>query len=132
MEIGKMTMGMRRTKMKLTSDNLEKIFNYIESQLEDDDGRGEFDEETQILSAVDRTIEMFKEKEDQGLHFADELHKINDMLMCSKEDFLYSYAYLSEDDYEKTRKYIIDVFKKHYKTNNILADVDTYEEKEDE
>ena len=39
----------------------------------------------------------------KGLNFADELHKINDMLMCSKEDFLYSYAYLSEDDYEKTR-----------------------------
>jgi hypothetical protein len=55
----------RRTKMKLTSDNLKKIFNYIESQLEDDDGRGEFDEETPILSAVDRTIEMFKENEDE-------------------------------------------------------------------
>ena len=118
--------------MKLTSDNLEKIFNYIESQLEDDDGRGEFDEETPILSAVDRTIEMFKEKKDKGLSFADELHKINDMLICSKWDFLYSYAYLSEDDYEKTRKYIIDVFKKHYKTNNILADVETYEENEDD
>jgi hypothetical protein len=52
--------------MKLTSDNLEKIFNYIESQLEDDDGRGEFDEETPILSAVDRTIEMFKENEDDN------------------------------------------------------------------
>lgn len=51
--------------MKLTSDNLEKIFNYIESQLEDDNGRGEFDEETSILSAVDRTIEMFKENEDE-------------------------------------------------------------------
>ncbi len=55
---------MRTTKMKLTSDNLEKIFNYIEYQLEDDDGRGEFDEETSILSAVDRTIEMFKENKD--------------------------------------------------------------------
>jgi len=53
--------------MKLTSDNLEKIFNYIESQLEDDDGRGEFDEETTILSAVDRTIEMFKENEDEDI-----------------------------------------------------------------
>ena len=46
--------------MKLTSDNLEKIFNYIDSQLADEDS-GEFDEETPILSAVDRTIEMFKE-----------------------------------------------------------------------
>ena len=68
----------------------------------------------------------------KGFNFADELHKINDMLTCSKEDFLYSYDYLSEDDYEETRKYIIDVFKKHYKTNNILADVDTYEENEDD
>ena len=46
--------------MKLTSNNLEKIFNYIDSQLADKD-IGEFDEETPILSAVDRTIEMFKE-----------------------------------------------------------------------
>ena len=52
--------------MKLTSDNLEKIFNYIESQLEDDEGRGEFDEETPILSVVDRTIEMFKENENEN------------------------------------------------------------------
>ena len=51
--------------MKLTSNNLEKIFNYIESQLEDGDGRGEFDKETPILSAVDRTIEMFKENEEK-------------------------------------------------------------------
>jgi len=49
--------------MKLTSDNLEKIFNYIDSQLEDDDGRGEFDEETPILSAVDRTIDDLEENE---------------------------------------------------------------------
>ena len=56
------TLG-RNLKMKLTSDNLEKIFNYIDSQLADKDS-GEFDEETPILSAVDRTIEMFKENED--------------------------------------------------------------------
>lgn len=68
----------------------------------------------------------------KGLHFADELHKIDDMLICSKDDFLYSYNYLSEDDYEETRKYIIDVFKKHYKTNNILADITTYEGNENE
>ncbi len=68
----------------------------------------------------------------KGLHFAHELHKIDDMLTCSKADFLYSYNYLSEDDYEETRKYIIDVFKKHYKTNNILADIITYEGNESE
>ena len=53
------TLG-RNLKMKLTNDNLEKVFNYIESQLADKDA-GEFDEETPVLSAVDRTIEMFKE-----------------------------------------------------------------------
>ena len=46
--------------MKLTNDNLEKVLNYIESQLADKDA-GEFDEKTPVLSAVDRTIEMFKE-----------------------------------------------------------------------
>jgi hypothetical protein len=60
-----MVLYIRRAKMKLTSNNLEKIFNYIESQLEDGDGRGEFDKETSILSAVDRTIEMFKENEER-------------------------------------------------------------------
>jgi|TARA_R110001606_G_scaffold103676_1_gene226713 hypothetical protein len=47
--------------MILNRKNLEIIFNYIESQLEDDDGRGEFDEETSILNAVDRTIDMFED-----------------------------------------------------------------------
>ena len=52
--------------MKLTNDNLEKVVDYIESQLADEDS-GEFDEETPILSAVDRTIEMFEEKEDESI-----------------------------------------------------------------
>ena len=47
--------------MILNRENLEIIFNYIESQLEDHDGRGEFDEETSILNAVDRTIDMFED-----------------------------------------------------------------------
>ena len=51
--------------MKLTNDNLEKVVDYIESQLADEDV-GEFDEETSILSAVERTIEMFKENEDEN------------------------------------------------------------------
>ena len=51
--------------MKLTRDNLEKVFNYIEYQLEDEDA-GEFDEETPILTAVERTIEMFEESEDDS------------------------------------------------------------------
>ena len=51
-----------RKKMKLTHKNLKKVFDYIESQIEDENGRGEFDEETPILSAVERTIEMLEEK----------------------------------------------------------------------
>jgi len=54
--------------MKLTRDNLEKVFNYIEYQLEDEDA-GEFDEETPILSAVERTIEMFEENEDEYMEW---------------------------------------------------------------
>ena len=52
--------------IKLTSDNLEKVVDYIESQLADEDA-GEFDEETSILSAVERTIEMFEENEGDNL-----------------------------------------------------------------
>jgi hypothetical protein len=51
--------------MKLTNDNFEKVVDYIGSQLADEDA-GEFDEETSILSAVERTIEMFKENEDEN------------------------------------------------------------------
>ncbi len=48
--------------MKLTHKNLKKVFDYIESKIEDENGRGEFDKETPILSAVERTIEMLEEK----------------------------------------------------------------------
>jgi|TARA_R110000764_G_scaffold171647_1_gene258469 hypothetical protein len=46
--------------MILNRKNLEIIFNYIESQLAEED-IGEFDEETPILSAVERTIDMFED-----------------------------------------------------------------------
>ena len=46
--------------MKLTHKNLEKVFDYIESQIEDENGRGEFDKETDLLNAVERTIEMLE------------------------------------------------------------------------
>jgi hypothetical protein len=64
----------------------------------------------------------------KGIHFADELHKISDMLICDKDDFLYSYSYLTENDYEETKKYIINLLKKHYKNNNIKADIETYKQ----
>ena len=56
------TLQRKEKGMKLTHKNLEKVFDYIESQIEDENGRGEFDEETPILSAVERTIEMLEEK----------------------------------------------------------------------
>jgi len=68
----------------------------------------------------------------KGFNFADELHKINDMLTCSKDDFLYSYSYLDENDYEETRKFIIELMKNYYKQNNIKADIKTYKEVSDE
>jgi vacuolar-type H+-ATPase catalytic subunit A/Vma1 len=47
--------------MKLNQENLSKVFNYVAEQIEDDSGRGEFDEETSLLCAVSRTIEMIEE-----------------------------------------------------------------------
>jgi len=52
-------------KMKLNIKNLTKVFNYVAEQIEDDNGRGEFDEETSLISAVSRTIEMFEEVSDE-------------------------------------------------------------------
>jgi len=45
--------------MELNKENLEKIFNFIDNQISD--VNGEFDEETPILTAVERTIEMLLE-----------------------------------------------------------------------
>ena len=47
--------------MKLNKENLEKIFNFIDNQISD--VSGEFDEETPILTAVERTIDMLEEVE---------------------------------------------------------------------
>ena len=45
--------------MELTLANLQIVNNYIIEQLQNDNG--EFDNETDLLSAVERTIEMLKE-----------------------------------------------------------------------
>ena len=45
--------------MKTTMDNLEKVSRYIIEQLS---LNGEFDRETPLLSAVERTIEMLIEE----------------------------------------------------------------------
>ena len=50
--------------MKLTEENFNLVFDYIDSQV-NDEVFGEFDEETDLLNAVERTIEMFEESEDE-------------------------------------------------------------------
>ena len=45
--------------MQTTMDNLEKVSRYIIEQLS---LNGEFDRETPLLSAVERTIEMLREE----------------------------------------------------------------------
>ena len=62
----------------------------------------------------------------KGLHFANELHKVGDMLRCDQEDFLYSYGYLSEKDYYRTIQFIINLIKKHFKENEM--DTETFQE----
>ncbi len=42
--------------MKLTKENFNKVFNYIDDQV--NSTSGEFDEETNIVDAVQRTVEM--------------------------------------------------------------------------
>ena len=42
--------------MKLTKENFNKVFDYIDDQV--NSTSGEFDEETDIVDAVERTVEM--------------------------------------------------------------------------
>jgi len=48
--------------MKLTKENFNKVFNYIDEQA--NSTSGEFDEETNIVEAVKITVEMIKEISD--------------------------------------------------------------------
>ena len=45
--------------MKLTKENFNKVFDYIDDQV--NSRNGEFDKETNIVDAVQRTVEMIKE-----------------------------------------------------------------------
>jgi len=47
--------------MKLTKENFNKVFDYIDDQV--NSTSGEFDEETNIVDAVQRTVETIKESE---------------------------------------------------------------------
>ena len=50
--------------MKLTKENFNKVFDYIDEQV--NSTNGEFDEETNIVDAVKITIEMIKEISDDS------------------------------------------------------------------
>ena len=71
---------------------------------------------------------------ENGEHFADELHKVADMLRLKETEFLQSYSYLSEKDYYLTIKFILNLIKEHYKSKypnqklNKLIDTDTFDE----
>ena len=45
--------------MKLTKENFNKVFNFIDDQVNSDNG--EFDKETCIVDAVKRTVEMLED-----------------------------------------------------------------------
>lgn len=49
--------------------------------------------------------------------FITDIEKIEDMLLLSKEDFLKSYSYLSEEEYENTKAIIIKYLKSRKKYN---------------
>lgn len=51
--------------MQLNKENLNKIFNYINDNLDNLNGNGEFDNQTNLINAVERTVEMFKEEENE-------------------------------------------------------------------
>ena len=53
--------NLRRTIMKLTKENFNKVFDYIDDQV--NSTNGEFDKETDIVDAVQRTVEMIKESD---------------------------------------------------------------------
>ena len=41
--------------------------------------------------------------------FISDMEKINDMLILSKEEFLMSYGYLTEEEYDLTAKAIMEI-----------------------
>ena len=49
--------------MKLTKENFNKVFDYIDDQV--NSTSGEFDEETNIVDAVQRTVEIIKESDNE-------------------------------------------------------------------
>ncbi len=42
--------------IKLTPKNLKEVVNFVSSQLEDEDGRGEYDEESGVIGAITNAV----------------------------------------------------------------------------
>ena len=52
--------------LSITEKNIDKVFDYVLDQMEENNGRGEFAHLTPLSSAIERTIESFEEE-----HFND-------------------------------------------------------------
>ena len=68
-----------------------------------------------------------------GEHFANELHKVADMLRMEEKEFLESYSYISEKYYYLTIRFILNSIKEHYRSKypnkklNEVIDTDTFD-----
>ena len=49
--------------IKLTPKNLKAIIDFVSSQLEDEDGRGEYDEESGVIGAITNAVGHIVENE---------------------------------------------------------------------
>ena len=49
--------------IKLTPKNLKSVIDFVNSQLEDEDGRGEYDEESGVIGAITNAVGHIVENE---------------------------------------------------------------------
>ena len=48
--------------MKITEENFEKVKQLVLSQMEDENGRGEFDSESDLRGAINKVIDWLEEE----------------------------------------------------------------------
>jgi len=53
---------MSRKILMCSEENIKKVCDYVLQNMEDENGRGEFDKETPIVSAVERIVDMIEEE----------------------------------------------------------------------
>ena len=49
-----------------------------------------------------------------GYDFADDMNKMHDFMLLSKDEFLFSYSYLNENDYYATYNAIMEILKEKH------------------